>query len=239
MKMKLALSALLATLAGAAVAGPLVKDNVDQNAKWLLHIDLDQVHGSKLGQFLIQEVVVKKAEAAKADGNNLLSNIDVVKIIGQLHSLTAYGTGFETGPNFSGVLLLRAEPETRKILEGLAAGLLLKDDGAFTKTNEEGNVFYSLKDEAFASPQDNGLILFSKSKPMIKQAAAVLVGKSKNLRRSKAFADFPPVPDGFIFLAVAEGFQDNLPIPAEAKVLKKADGAQVVCSQGSMEAYCA
>jgi hypothetical protein len=231
MKMKFALCTLAATLAGTALAGPLVKENVDQNAKWLLHIDLDRFRTSKLGQFLINEVLVKKADAAKAQENNVLTNLDVVKIIGQLHSLTAYGTGFETGPKFDGVLLLQAEPETRKILEGLAAGLLLKDDGTLKKTEDQGQVLYSLKDQLFASPRDNGGILFSKSEATIKQAAAVIAGKSKNLARSKAFSDFPPVPDSFIFLAVAEGFQDHLPIPPQAKVLRQADGARVVLGE--------
>lgn len=233
MKMKLALSALLATsLSMACFAGPLVKANVDQNAKWLLHIDFDQFRTSKLGQFLINDVIVKQVNAAKAqDDSGFLTNMDVVKIIGQLHSLTAYGTSFETEDKFSGVLLLQVEPETRKILEGAAAGLLLNGDGTLTKTNEEGYTYYSLKDQVFASPLENGTILFSPSKDRIKHAASVIAGKSKNLTHSKSFSDFPAVSDNFIFLAVAEGFQDNLPIPPEAKVLKQADGARIVLGE--------
>ena len=148
MKLNLALSALLATLTSAA-AGPLVKEYVDQDAKWLLHVDLDQFRNSKVGQFMINEVVLKKAEAAKAEVNNFLTNLDAAKIIGQLHSLTAYGIKFETGPNFNGVLVLQVESETRKVLEGLAAAMLLKDqDGTFKKTDEDGMVLYSLRDEA-------------------------------------------------------------------------------------------
>jgi hypothetical protein len=233
MKMKLAMSALLATsLSTACFAGPLVKANVDQNAKWLLHIDLDQFRTSKLGQFLINDVIVKQVNALKAeDDSGFLTNMDVVKIIGQLHSLTAYGTSFETGDKFDGLLMLQVEPETRKILEGAAAGLLLNGDGMLTKTNEDGYTYYSMKDEVFASPLENGTILFSRSKGKIKHAASIIAGKSKNLTHSKSFSDFPAVSENFIFLAVAEGFQDNLQIPPEAKVLKQADGARIVLGE--------
>lgn len=237
MKMKLALAGLLATFAGSVLAEPLVKEHVDQNAKWLLHIDFDQFRASRFGQFLINDVIVKQVEAAKAQGNSFLSNMDVVKIISQVHSLTAYGTSFETGENLDGVLLLQVEPETRKILEGAAAGLLLQDDGTLTKTNEEGLVLYSLHDQFFASPQNNGTILFSKSKANIKKAAGLLVGKGKNLAHSKTFTDFPPIKDSFILLAVAEGFQDNLPIPPQAKVLKQADGARIVLGERNSNVF--
>jgi hypothetical protein len=190
-----------------------------------------------MGQFLIQEVIVKQANAAKAEANNLLTNLDVLKIIGQLHSLTAYGTDFEPGPKFDGVLLLQVEPETRKILEGMAAGMLLQDNGMLKKTNEEGNVMYSLGDQLYASPQEKGLIMFSKSKASIKQATELAAGHGKNLKQSKAFSSFPPVNDGFILLAVAEGFQENLPIPPEAKVLKQADGARVVIGEKAGKAF--
>jgi len=233
MNIKLALSALLATsLSTASFAGPLAKANVDQNAKWLLHMDFDQLRNSKLGQFLINDVIVKQLNAVKAeDDSGFLTNMDIVKIIGQLHSLTAYGTSFETGDKFDGVLLLQVEPETRKILEGAAAGLLLNGDGTLTKTNEEGHLYYALADKFFASPQDNGAILFSPSKDTIKHASAVIAGKGKNLSHSKSFSDFPAVNENFIFLAVAEGFQDNLQIPPEAKVLKQADGARIVLGE--------
>ncbi len=231
MKLKLMLPVVLACAAGPLMAGPLAKENVAQNAKWLLHIDLDQLRNSRLGQYLLNEVVVKKVDDAKTNGNSFLTNVDVLKVIGQLHSLTVYGTNFETGPNFDGVLMLQVEPETRKILEGMAAGLLLKDDGTLTKTNEEGNIIYSLKDQMFASPRETGLILLSKSKASLKQAAAVSSGKSKSLVGSKAFTDFPPVSDTFMFLAVAEGFQDNLSIPPQAKVLRQADGIRLVLGE--------
>src|SRR5258708_5032724 len=103
MKMKFAPAALLATLiAGTVMAGPLAKENVDQNAKWLVHIDLDQLRAGKLGQFLIQELIVKQAEMASQKANNILTNVDVAKVLGQLHSLTAYGTDFHSGPDFDG-----------------------------------------------------------------------------------------------------------------------------------------
>jgi hypothetical protein len=233
MKMKLVLSGLLAafTLAGTGFAGPLVKENVDQDAKWLLHMDLDQFRDSALGQYVIKEIIVlvKQAEAAKA--NNLLTNIDVAKIIGQLHSVTAYGRKFEGGPNFDGVLLLQVEPETRKILDGLAAGMLLKGDRTLTQTNEGGHILYSLKDSLFVSPQEKGLILFSKSKASIRQAVELMAGRGKHLAGSKTFAEFPPAGDGFILLAVAEGFQDHLPIPPQAQLLRQADGARVLLGE--------
>lgn len=237
MKMKLALVALLATFAGSVLAEPLAKEHVDQNAKWLLHIDFDQFRASRFGQFLINDVIVKQVEAAKAQGNSFLSNMDVVKIITQVHSLTAYGTSFDTGENIDGVLLLQVEPETRKILEGAAAGMLLQGDGPLTKTNEDGLTLYSLQEQFFASPQEKGVIVFSKSKAKLKTAVALLAGKGKSLAHSKTFTDFPPIKDSFILLAVAEGFQDNLHIPPEAKVLKQADGARIVLGERNSNVF--
>ncbi len=228
-KLNLALTALVALSATGAWAEPLVKKNVDENAKWLLHFDFDQFRDSKLGQFIIKDIILPNA---KAQANNLLTNLDVPKILGQLHSVTAWGTALQGGANFDGVLLLKVEPETRKILEGLAAGLLLQGpEGFLTKTNEDGIVIYSLHEMVCASPQQNELILFSRSKAQLKRAAAVLAGKGRSLAKSKAFSDFPAVNHSFFFLAVAEGFQENLPIPPQARVLRQADGARVVLGE--------
>jgi len=56
-----------------------------------------------------------------------------------------------------------------------------------------------------------------------------LSGKAKG--RGEAFSGYAKVPNTFFFLAVAEGFNDNAALPAQAKILKMAEGARIALGE--------
>jgi len=47
----------LALTAGSAVAGPPVERHIDPDAKWVMHLDLDAVDSTKIGDFLMEMIV--------------------------------------------------------------------------------------------------------------------------------------------------------------------------------------
>ena len=76
-------------------------------------------------------------------------------------------------------------------------------------------------------------MVLSKSREAVEKAEAVLNGKSANLSTGKAFSGFPETPKAFFFLAIAEGFNEDAPLPPQAKVLKMTEGARLILGENA------
>lgn len=217
---------LLLALATTAPALPLQTGLVPENAKWLVHLDLDNFRDSKLGNLVLKEMLAAHLAQLKA-----AANVDVELILQKLHSLTAYGTDFQAGPQANGVLLLSGEEETRQILEGfLSAQILQNPDGPIKKQQQDPFVLYSLHNEIFVAPNLAGQVVVSKSRAQVEEAKKLLAAKDKP-HSNQAFSGYASVPNSFFFLAVAEGFNENAALPPQAKILKQAEGARIVLGE--------
>lgn len=224
--------AVLATLvflpAHPGLAGPLQKDQVPANAKWLLHLDFDAFRSSKVGSYFLKEIAEKELAKAKAD---LKWNLDFG--FEKIKSITAYGTDYELGSEASGVMLIKTAPQTQGILEAMfqLSQSMQQSNGPMKKLIEGKRMIYVIHDDFFIEPQPGDVLLVGKSRKHIDAAGQVLSHRGPAAGSGAAFAGFPTIPNSFFFLAVAEGFNQKGPMPPEAKILQMADGGRLALGE--------
>src|SRR5271165_2812843 len=80
--------AIVISLAASATAGPLRKEEVAADAKWVLHLDVDQLRSTSAGNFVIREIADKVFAKPKAIMKQDTGyDLDLTKV----RSITAYG----------------------------------------------------------------------------------------------------------------------------------------------------
>src|SRR6266436_3032008 len=96
--------AVLLSLTTTTRALPLQKALVPDDAKWLVHLDVDNLRESKIGTMVLNDILaaplVKLKTEMKVDGQLILQKI---------HAVTAFGDDFQAGPKANGVLLLSGD----------------------------------------------------------------------------------------------------------------------------------
>ncbi len=224
------LAVLLAFTAFTAHSVPLPKHQVAADAKWLVHIDLDDFLNTQVGDLIDKRFLAKPlAELTK----NL--KFDAHALLKKFSSVTAYGVDYAKNREAnlaSGILIIRTDAEAQKIVEGLLAAQILADtNGPVTKLQTEPYPLYSIAKELFAAVHPGNMFIIGKSRPQVEKARAVLLGQSQNLTSSKALSEYPDAPDSFFCLALAEGFSEHAGLPTQAKVLQMTDGARVVLGE--------
>ena len=221
------LALLLVSAAWVAQAAPLQKTQVAEGAKWVVHLDWERFRGTQIGGFLKTNIIAKALEDSKES-----MPIDVNALLDKVISLTAYGTDFKTQPANDGVLILKTDAKGQEIVEGLlAAQLLANTNGPLKQLQTKPYPLYSMQDQVFGSIQPSHTILLSKSREQLDRAREVLSGKAPNLSRDRNFSDFTKGPEGYFFLGVAEGFNENAAMPPQAKVLQMAEGGRIMLGE--------
>ncbi|MBI3415595.1 MAG: hypothetical protein HY043_09805 [Verrucomicrobia bacterium] len=210
-------------------AGPLIKEQIPADAKWLLHLDGDNLRGTKLGDYLFNQVLGKQLAGA---GEQF--HFDFSNVLQKVGSLTAYGTDFKKGPEANGVLLINSDGETRKALQGLLAAQLLADtNGPVKKMEQDSRTLYSIANEIFLTLEADRPVIVSKSRSEIDRVHEVLAGKGPSVAANKTFSGYPTMSNGFFFIGVAEGFSAPDIIPPQAKALQMADGGRLALGESA------
>ena len=210
-------------------ANSLKPEQVSPDAKWLLHVDLENLRKTKAGDFLLNGFVAQQI----AQATNQLK-FDFSNLFQKITSITAYGTDFKNGPQADGVLIINADSETQKALEGLlVAQILAVTNGPVKKVENDSVALYSIANEIFVSPDKGGVIVVSKSQDQIELARDIMAGKKTKLNSNKLFTSFPSVSNSFFFLGVAEAFSGPGVTLPQAKILQMADGGRVVLGEAA------
>lgn len=210
-----------------AQSAPLQKTQVAEGAKWVVHLDWERFRETQVGGFLKTNVIAKALEDSKES-----MPIDVNALLDKVISVTAYGTDYKTQPANDGVLILKTDAKGQEIVEGLlAAQLLANTNGPIKQLQTKPYPLYSMQDQVFGSIQPSHTILLSKSREQLDRAREVLAGKAPNLSRDRSFSEFTKGPEGYFFLGVAEGFNENAAMPPQAKVLQMADGGRIMLGE--------
>jgi len=219
--------AVLLSLTAASRALPLQNALVPNDAKWLVHLDVDNLRESKIGTMVLNDMLAEPLAKLKRE-----MKVDGQLILQKIHSLTAFGDDFQAGPKANGVALLSGDEELQKIVEGLLVAQLLQNtNGPIKKVQQTPYALYSLGDQIFVCPRLAGQVVLSKSRQQIEAIRDLLEAKARSGKGNKAFSGYAQVPNTFFFLAVAEGFNDNAPLPPQAKILKMAEGARIVLGE--------
>ena len=224
------------SLVSAAMAGPLPKDQIASDTKWLLHFDFDEFRSTRVGGFLVNDILQKQVGPALDElKREFQFTLDANKVLNQINSITAYGTDYQS-PRNSAVVLFRTHSEVQTAFVGALAGFALAGTNtpAMVEQTQQGDIaFYSVRDKVFLAVLPGKVVVVGRSRDMTQKAADVLAGKSPNLTSSKAFSEFPDVRKTFFFLATAEGFSAETALPPQAKILQMADGARVALGENA------
>jgi len=220
------LTAASALTAASMIAAPLSKNKVSKDAKWVLHLDVDAFRQSEFGSYLVSHILEPKLDAAKS-----ANHLNFSMTFSNIASITAYGPNYEK--NGEGVLLLETSANVKQDLDALVGLAALKADSGKKASivQTEPYLLYNLNDELFVAPNVKRTVILAKSKEQIARAREVLLGASENLTASHAFENYPDANKTFFFMGMAEGFNQNMELPAKAQVLKEAAGGQVVLGE--------
>jgi hypothetical protein len=221
-----------AFLAISTLAGPLDKALVASDAKWVVHLDIEAFRASKLGGHIVTDILQPKIEASPlGKKSNLSINLTNVS------SVTAYGPTFEK--DGEGILILKTSADVKKDLDTLVGMASLSGDEEKMITMEQHAPFaiYKLKDNMLFTPMAGGTLVAAKSRQQLERAREIVSGKGETLAKTDAFKTFPDVPKGFFFLGMAQGLNDEVKIPAQAQVLREADGGRLVIGENERNVF--
>ncbi|MBI1176161.1 hypothetical protein GC207_01840 [bacterium] len=223
------LAAGLALTPLAVTASPLQRSQVSANAKWLLHLDVDALRKTQLGSNLLKRVVDEAGEDLKED-----AHIDLPAILKNTSSVMAYGTDFKSGKDGKGVLIWQGSKE----IEQIASGFLVQQaeatkagSGNVKLVREGAEPVYAFGDDMNIMVRPGGGLVLGRSIDQIDLATKVLEGKASSLQTKDTFKEYSPLPGGFFFLALADGFAKEAQVPAQASVLKLTDGGRLALGE--------
>jgi hypothetical protein len=224
---------LLLALATPVLAGPIQKENIPADAKWLLHWDLEKYRSTEVGRYFDREILAKKLEKPRADLKQYFNiDLDWEKFT----SLTACGTDFEPQNGTNALLIVKTDLTTANSTEMALIKQVdyAKSHGGPIEAITAGPFgTYSINNNVFVSFQKGGRILLGKSLAQVRKAIEIIQGKSANLTTSTALNGFPAGDSDFFFIALAEGFADRIPLPPNAKILQTTEGVRAVLREKS------
>jgi hypothetical protein len=228
---------LIVPLSFTCFAGPLQKEQIAADAKWLVHLDVDKLRATTSGDYIIKQLLNPKL-------NDFTRQFDFDLDWNKVNSLTAYGSAFQSKSSFNGVVLIKTDLDLRKALDS-AIEKMTQDkgkEGNPIQKSEEGNITtYSLKDSVFAAFQPGKPVILGRSLDSVQKAGEVFSKDSPNLTSAKTFAEFPKTEKPFFFQAAIDGFnpeailgghpQEGDEANPKAKILKMADGARIMLGE--------
>jgi hypothetical protein len=224
MKKLVAIAAFCAALS--ALAGPVDKNAVPADAKWVLHLDMEAFRKTKSGAYLTEEVLEKKLAAAK---EKVKTNLSIS--FNNLSSITAYGTRFNQPGEKEGILVIKTTADTKKDIDALMGLTALSENGKkITRVQENPYLLYNLNGDAYVAVNSDNTLVLAKSKDEVENAQAVIMSKRDNLSKNESLAKLASGDGTFFFIAAVQGLGDA-PVPPQAQVLKETDGGRVLTGE--------
>ncbi len=208
-----------------SIAGPLQPAQIPDNAKWIIHLDVEKLLTTQLGGYVGRTFVDKKLAKPVRDLEQWGIDFDWRDIEG----ITAYGTDFTKTPEAAGVLMVRSSFNFAEAIE-VAIDKIEAYGGnerPIEKLQKEPYAIYSAKGEVFGAAFGKDLFLLSKSRAELEKARGILDGKGISLAKSQSFPGLAAADDGFLVAAVAEGFQSSAKLPPQARGLMNAKSGQI------------
>lgn len=216
----------LGLVALSAAASPIPKQQIAADAKWLLHLDVEQFRRGKVGAYLVENLLNPRSAEMKA---KLKQELGVDWDWNKLQSITAYGTGYRPQEDDTGLLMIRTSMDVKGALDAAMAKNV--PQLRIEKIENAGLPLYRFNDQAYMGLREDGLVLVGRHRTAIDRGLEVLGGRAKNLEGVEAFQEYPEPAFGFFLLAVAEGFGQQAELPASAAIFKQATGARLVLGE--------
>ena len=183
-----------------ANAGPLQRADVPATPAWVLHVDLDGLRGSTVGQYVLAQTDKPEIQAKLAVFQNM-AGLDLRK---QLHGLTLYG---KSGSPEDGVLMVYGDLDADKLTTLARAA----DDSQ--STTNGSRVIYNWstggkrhsdgQQRVYAAIQGTRMVIFGQRESRVSAALDVLDGTTPNLSGSKSFPQLGAAGDASFIQAAA------------------------------------
>ena len=179
---------LLPTLFTAAVAllpavtsyATLDPKMVSADARWLVHVDLNQLRESDIGRELL--ALVAKNHPPKADSP---VSLDFQKVLATVGRATAYGANFAHDPALvDGTLVVEGTDDLRKIAEGYIAQTMVSTPEKITELKDLPFEAYSIGGDLFVGFPQEPIIILSKLKPQLARAHELYRGSGASMAKA-------------------------------------------------------
>jgi hypothetical protein len=205
-------------------AGPLDHGRVAADARWVVHLDVEALLRTTLGQTIAREALGPKLEEPTAALKQQFGfDFDWRRI----RSVTLYGSAFGAPDKLDGVMLVDTDMDVAGGMEAALAKLAAAGHSSprqLERLEDRPAPLYRLVGEVFVAPDPGKPVIVGKVREATLKARQVLSGGAPNLNKASGFGAFCQPGDGFFFVAAAQGFSDAAPFPPQAQVLKMADG---------------
>ena len=220
MKKLLTLLLLISPIA-ALQAAKLNPAHIAGDSKWMIHLDIDAVLASEIGQdgkSKLQEPAAKeKLQAIKE-----AFGIDLEK---GLHGVTAYGNGDRD----NGVLIAHADADKQKLLN------FAKLNEGYEKSSYNGHKIHSIDDKrkqthvCFHSP---GTIVVAQTKDLVQKGVDLLDGKNAAIKVNKGMRSISEELDNPMMIAYGDfsGIKEITDNP-KAAMLKMASSTGIAVGE--------
>jgi hypothetical protein len=235
MKAFLSVLVALVTVLPSGQAGPIRPSQIPEDARWVIHLDVDRLLKTRLGEYVTREFLEKKLSAPLAQ---LKQQMDVEVDWKKIHSVTVYGWEIKGHGRSEpmGVVLVQSDLEVPAALDQVMGKLETQLGAAelpLRKSEETLGTIYQLKEEAFGAGASGGVFVLARKKEHLLTAlgrlterpakpAAAVTGTWRGLGESG---------DAFLVLGVAEGLVDLSSLPKQAHVLKEASGGRLMAGE--------
>ncbi|MBC2607448.1 hypothetical protein [Pelagicoccus albus] len=208
--------------AGGLAASPLAQSEIDKDAKWLAHVDMEGLMNSSFS-----EMGVAKLKELIQENNESSISIDVDLLLSEIKSITAYGASFQDDAANESVIILKTGDRMQAIFDGFIAhqemegketGLELLDDKPYQS--------YLLGGELFLAFPDKNYAIAGKNYDRIERAYRVVEGDGPSLESAKE----PLILNegaGFFLMFTANGIDSLKNMPPQARMLQKTKGGQL------------
>ncbi|MCE5184762.1 MAG: DUF4315 family protein [Planctomycetaceae bacterium] len=204
-------------------AAPLDHRQVPADSAWVVHVDFERFHQTRIGELVTAQITEKHKEKIDALAQLLGSNV-----LTDLTSLTLYGPD---GHEENAVSLVKGRFDKDKLVA------FLKLNSAYSESVYEGKTLYSWVDEhrrknqvgAFAA--DN-VIAISQTSSALQAALDVLAQKGKSLadKEQPRLYTLSQAPEGSFVVAAAEGLS-RLGGPEHAAILNNSNFLVFITSE--------
>ena len=209
-----------AMLAGIAQAEPFAVTDVSRDAEWVVHVDVDGLKGSRIGDVLMEEMN-RKESAAKLDAVQAIFNFDPRE---DLSGVTLYGA--DNRPQ-TATAVLRGHFDSERLVT------LVRANPAYENGRSGRHEIHSWIDEnnedanrVYAGFEGARTLVLSESESRVVAALDVLDGDGDSLDPSSELASTIQGTRASLFIAAAN-MAEMPEIAPEAAMLKKARAFQL------------
>jgi hypothetical protein len=215
-------------LVNPAWGGPLAKEQVAASANWAVHLDVDRLNQSKLGQLIRNEMVEKGHEAKLLEFKQRFS----FHPLDDVRNVTVYGQGED---KTKAVALIQGTYNKQTLLE------LVRLNESYEEIRQGDLVIHSWIDKnknerAYGTFYDADQVLLAGSVEALKLGVGVLNGQEKNAKEENSFSLPATKGPGAILLAAAKDVS-TMANRKNALLLQQTDELTLVIGEANEQFY--